>query len=178
LTQYRLGEYLVGVLAGYLMHHWKAKTLSKPLIAFGWISSIVFLLFHFVFSRELLSGTDRCYSYVAVNQVAWAASISWIIFACHHLKSGWIIQWILSLDFWQPLSKLCFGFYVMHYIYIQENSTYYPKSLKQLIQISCGDVTASLVLAVAFYLAIEAPVGNLLGLFWNRNKKEVKFVNY
>jgi hypothetical protein len=169
---FRLAEYLVGVLTGYIMHVTKTDNFNVQIksknfqVIFGWILSLGFIIFHVYFSASYWP-QSLSILYIATFQVAWACSVCWIVFACHNLKSGGPVRVILSHHYWQPLSKLCLGFYILHYIYIIQSPFSIPK-VPQMIHVSFGDVSINLIFAFLFYLAFEAPVSNLLTIFWEK----------
>ena len=111
----------------------------------------------------------------------WSCAICWIIFACHHLKTGGYIRSFLSLHFWQPLSKLCLSVYLVHYIYINflETDSFQPLkgfSVFWMIQISAGDILISFFLGALFHVVVEAPITNLITFCFERKSSEDKFI--
>lgn len=53
--------------------------------------------------------------YDAFSRVTWAVALCYIIFACVHNHGG-AINWFLGHPLWQPLSRLSYSIYLMHYI--------------------------------------------------------------
>lgn len=47
-------------------------------------------------------------------RVAWPGAISYIIFACVHNYGG-PVNWFLGHPFWQPLSRLSYTIYLVHF---------------------------------------------------------------
>jgi peptidoglycan/LPS O-acetylase OafA/YrhL len=150
------------------------KTFKKHWNFLGWFLSLGFIAF-FVYVRPQTSSFNLIYDTVA--RFFWASSICWIIFACHHLKTGWIIRKLLSHRFWQPLSRLSLSIYLIHYVYINYNETYQfqPEQgfkLHRIVHISAGDITMSIFFATLFHLFVEAPIANLTALIWNRKQEK------
>lgn len=52
--------------------------------------------------------------YDSFTRVAWPSAISYIIFACVH-KYGGPVNWFLGHPFWQPLSRLSYTIYLVHF---------------------------------------------------------------
>lgn len=52
--------------------------------------------------------------YASLGPIAWAIALSYIIFACVHGYGG-PVNWFLSLSIWQPLSRLNYALYIVHY---------------------------------------------------------------
>jgi peptidoglycan/LPS O-acetylase OafA/YrhL len=105
----------------------------------------------------------------------WACSVCWIIFACHHLKTGGLIRSFLSHRFWQPLSKLSLSIYLIHYVYIGyvEMKELQPEKgfeFPWIVLISAGDITMSIFFAFFFHLLVEAPIANLINFFISSRK--------
>ena len=104
---------------------------------------------------------------IITPQFMWALAAAWIIFACHQLKSGWLIRSFLSHVFWQPLSKLCLGVYIIHFIYICRThyqagfSTFLDKSLSTVLHVAYGDIFISFLIAAAFNVLVEIPLATL-----------------
>jgi peptidoglycan/LPS O-acetylase OafA/YrhL len=107
--------------------------------------------------------------YASVHRISWACLVSWIIFTCHHLKSGGFINWILSQPLWQPIARISLSIYLVHDIYIvmsvanQKERWYFESSW--LIHIIIGDITISSMLGAFLYLIIEAPSNLVLRYF-------------
>lgn len=170
--KFRLPQYLCGVITGFMMHKATSSRRSNPStygIAVGWILSIGFMLTH-VFYRlyPQYSAVGRTI-YDSVFRELWAASICWIIYACHQLQSGGLLRRFLNQSSWQPLSKICLSVYLTHYLYIFLTCM----NLKELqwvetwwqIHIHIGDIFISFFIATIFYLVVEAPTVRLVQLF-------------
>lgn len=52
--------------------------------------------------------------YASLSRVAWALALSYIIFACVHGYGG-PVNWFLTLSLWQPLSRLSYSIYIIHF---------------------------------------------------------------
>lgn len=52
--------------------------------------------------------------YAALSRVGWGLALSWIILACVRGIGG-AINWFLSLPQWQPISRLSYSIYLVHY---------------------------------------------------------------
>lgn len=52
--------------------------------------------------------------YDALSRVAWALALCYIIFACVH-NSGGPVNWFLAHPLWQPISRLCYSIYLLHF---------------------------------------------------------------
>ena len=182
-THHRIGEYFIGIIAGYLMHNISTRVLkfNRFVVSLGWIISITFMSADvYLDPKSYISQTYRNI-YDSVSREAWACSICWIVFACHHLKSGGLIRTILSYRSWQPLSKMCLSIYLIHFMYITmtfSNQKEWPKfETWWQIHIHVGDIFISIALAAVFYIAIEAPTANITELVWKRKEMRIKYQN-
>jgi peptidoglycan/LPS O-acetylase OafA/YrhL len=172
---YRLGEFLVGILFGYAMHNMRnaSKTSSVTLVIsyVSWIVAIA-LLYNVFYNNEpfKLFGSNR-HAYDATYRPFWSLAICYIVFACHQHQTGGFIRWFLSLNLWQPLSKMGLSIYIFHYIYLdwddfeigQKSS--FGMWFSFLLHMS--DIVMTTILGAILYLFVEAPTGRILALMWS-----------
>lgn len=122
-------------------------------------------------------GTSLQYGlYSASYHTFWSVSLCYIIFACYR-NSGGVINWFLSHPFWQPLSRLSYAIYVVHYpiIFFSTGSV---KSLPvfsefALIQTGFGYACLSILVAILAALAFDSPIDTIDKLIFGGGKKEV-----
>lgn len=98
----------------------------------------------------------------ATHRIAFVGLVSWIIYVCHYLKSGGIVNWFLSHPLWQPIAKISLSIYLIHNIFIimsivNTGDDGMPLNTAWLIQIICGDYVITTFLGAILYLVIEAP---------------------
>jgi peptidoglycan/LPS O-acetylase OafA/YrhL len=187
-THFRLGEYLIGVITGYIMHNQEISSrierkLNKKKI-FLWICwslSIGFLWFHIFQFPSLMLTPTLLSIYTSVEREVWACAMCWIVFACHSLKSGGIIGKVLSYPAWQILSKLCLSIYLLHFPMLLYTADYYQNvfGFMWLMNLHAGDVVLSMAAAVVAFILVEAPVGHVIEAAWKLSKivktKETEF---
>lgn len=169
-THYRLPEYLVGIIFGYLIHISKnSQNLTKQnfiLSYIGWILSFVFIYNHFWGLSPRYFGPIGRVAFKSISRALWSLSICYVIFACHQHQTGGIIRWFLSLNFWQPLSKIGLSIYIAHTSYLVATSGNIQKKsafgLWWNFMIHSSDFMASIVIGACLYLLVEAPTGKLL----------------
>jgi peptidoglycan/LPS O-acetylase OafA/YrhL len=176
ISIYRIPEYLIGMICGYVMH--TTRTESKPskkmLIVsnISWIVAIV-LMYNCLYNNKPLGlfgsilNANR-----SIYRSIWALSICTIVFGCHQLGTGEIVRWFLSLNMWQPLSKLTLAIYLVHTIYLGQTSKDSDKKstfgMWFTFMLHVGDILVSFVLGAAVYLSVEAPAERILGMKWSR----------
>lgn len=145
--------------------------MSDTLVCIGWILALGFMYIHiFTDVHKSLSKHHRLI-YFAVCQELFACSISWIIFACHSLKTGGVLRTFLSSVFWQPLSKLCLCVYVIHFFHIYITLDYsrnvaIAPGIGWILQIVAGDIVISTFYALILHLCVEAPVAYIVKLLF------------
>ncbi|CAG5095629.1 Similar to nrf-6: Nose resistant to fluoxetine protein 6 (Caenorhabditis elegans) [Cotesia congregata] len=110
----RIGPYLVGIIAGYVLRSLNGKLdLSTKILCLLWIVgsscniSVLFGLYQRNFSPMSAA------MYVAFGRIVWALGIAWIVIACHTNNAGFINK-ILSLKIWNPLCKLTYSAYLLN----------------------------------------------------------------
>jgi peptidoglycan/LPS O-acetylase OafA/YrhL len=181
-THFRLAEYLVGVITGFIMHNKEMSSRierklneKKFLLWICWSLSIGFLWFHIFQFPSLLLTPTIFNIYTSIERELWAISICWIVFACHSLKSRGIIGKVLSYPPWQILSKLCLSIYLLHFPMLLYTADYYQNvfGFIWLMHLHAGDVVLSIAVAMMAFVLVEAPVGQVVEAAW----KSVKIAN-
>lgn len=76
--------------------------------------------------------------YDALNRYVWAAAIAWMIFACHHLKTGGIAKWFLQLRQFQPICRMGLSMYLIHAVY--QITTFF--NMKQSLFLGVGQMVS------------------------------------
>nr|XP_023684478.1 O-acyltransferase like protein-like [Paramormyrops kingsleyae] len=118
----RYGPYLVGILVGIFMKTKQCNLLNhKWKVAVGWASclSIMALLVGLAYAlRGVPSHPSVPHSlYQGLHRTLWAMSVAWIILACEEGYGG-LVNRILSLNMWIPLSNISFACYLIHPVLI------------------------------------------------------------
>ncbi|XP_075734387.1 nose resistant to fluoxetine protein 6-like [Rhipicephalus microplus] len=114
---------------------------------------------------------------VFIDRLMWSFCISWTVFACSTRRGG--VLWnFLSWKAFVPLSRLCFGIYIVHVplFFIKSNiarERIFYSHFTLVLQTFAVFVASSL-LSLTIYLACEAPVGRLEKMFLMPNRKEEK----
>ncbi|KAI4486264.1 hypothetical protein M0802_012408 [Mischocyttarus mexicanus] len=110
----RIGPYLVGVIAAYIVVKLNNKLVlkKKTLILFWILGSLCNLLVLFGICQRrisVLAGTI----YAAFGNTVWAIGIAWILIACY-TDNGGVVNRILSLKIWIPLSRLTYSAFLIN----------------------------------------------------------------
>ncbi|XP_044594751.1 nose resistant to fluoxetine protein 6-like isoform X2 [Cotesia glomerata] len=118
----RIGPYLIGIVAGYILTKLKGKLiLKRKILCLFWIigSMCNILTLFGLYGRHLSIATTAIY--VAVSRITWAIGISWLLIACQTNNAGFINK-LLSFKIWIPLSRLTYCAYLLNPLLI--NSIY------------------------------------------------------
>lgn len=100
------------------------------------------LIFGSIFGNYPLQQMDEKASafakglYHALPRVALPTALSFIVFACHYGYGG-IMNWVLSLPQWQPISRLTYSMYITHVfmIYMLDRQIRTPRQFSDLIMV-------------------------------------------
>lgn len=133
----------------------------------------------------------------AYNRIVWSASLSFVIFECHK-GSGGLVNCVLSLSLWKPLSSLSYGIFIIHMpvAHVVMYSIREPIYLSNFVIVSTLQcfvtkievfltmshffhfqfkynlliLSISLIISLLASLAFEFPFHALEKLFWNDSK--------
>lgn len=119
---FRVGPYLVGILAAYAMlkNSFKNFNLKTWYLVTGWILSLttmaaIILALYPTHQGNILE-IYLAATYSAIARILWACCLAWITFASQQQKN--IINAFLSLKIWVPFSKLTYCVYLVHPVII------------------------------------------------------------
>ncbi|XP_046663102.1 nose resistant to fluoxetine protein 6-like [Homalodisca vitripennis] len=175
-TQYRAASFLIGMALGFLLFrikedHW-AVQFSKMQVLVGWVAALS------LFATTVLAVSifqDPLYVYTAWLDTAYgilhrptlSLAVSWFILACS-TGSGGFLNTILSWRPLLPLYRLSHCVFLVHFLVqdIQAFSTRTAITIDflNLWYMVFADFFISHLVAVVVYLAVEAPVINLISL--------------
>lgn len=163
-----MGAWLVGVLLGYALFKTKQKRmrLSKTALIIGW--SLTLLI-----STVIMFGTYPLHQLDyhgpiildalcdSTFRVVWSSCLAWIIFTCIHGYGGFVNRF-LCLEVWQPLGKLSYSAYLLHYpiqvvLSGSRRGPLYFSDFTTLERFG-GDVLISFGAALVWVLLLEMPV--------------------
>lgn len=112
-----------------------------------------------------------------IDRMMWSLCISWTVFACATRRGGPLCS-LLSWKAFVPLSRLCFGIYIVHVPFFFIKSSMARERIFYshftLVLQTLGVFVASSLLSLAIYFACEAPVGRLEKLFLMSSDEDEK----
>lgn len=108
------------------MNRGKCFKLNRLTVWLGWIISLgliftsLFALYPYTANGKTLPTLDEAF-YVTLTRIAWPLALVWIVFACKYGYGG-LANSFLSSPMWQPLSKLSYCAYIVHFFVEQFNA--------------------------------------------------------
>ncbi|CAL7947882.1 unnamed protein product [Xylocopa violacea] len=171
----RIGPYLVGMATAQILRKWNYKLrLSKITLAACWISATLCncsILFGLVDKRISLGASVL---YVALGRPAWGLGMAWLIIACT-TNNGGIVNKILSLDVWVPLSRATYCIYLLNpfiILAIFKFSTYPIFSdVLTIGAMSLGLFVSTIICAFILSAFAEVPFIQLLRIIMNSPRR-------
>lgn len=112
--------------------------------------------------------------YDALSRVGWALGLCYIIFACVH-KSGGPINSFLGHPLWQPVSRICYSIYLLHFPIILivmaslKTSMYFSELTA--FHAFLGNYVITFLVSIVATLAFESPLVVIEKLIFGTNKK-------
>ncbi|RZF38891.1 hypothetical protein LSTR_LSTR012163 [Laodelphax striatellus] len=187
LTHTRAGSWLLGFALGVYLDEFKRnpKVIPNRLINLGWtlcflgLLAVIFGILPFQQdSHEYSELWDTLYK--SLHRHIWAISICWLIFACSTGHGGFVNTFLSWGPILELLLNLTYCIYLVHILVLKEQMCAHrtPRNFSDVTRITTalGDVTASVLLAVVFYVLFEAPGCSLERIFLGSdgNRKERK----
>ncbi|XP_077286799.1 nose resistant to fluoxetine protein 6-like [Arctopsyche grandis] len=157
----RIGAYLIGVYAAYLVYHLK-KTLPLSIRSIRLIWFAVFLL-----NMCILFGiTDRdvslAYSaaYTGLSRILWAVGISWALIICE-TRNGGVFTKIFGAKCWYPLSRLTYMAYLLNsvvlYLIMTISDYAYHIEVSNILFMGPALMVLSFAASYIFTILFESP---------------------
>ncbi|XP_043488914.1 nose resistant to fluoxetine protein 6-like [Polistes fuscatus] len=170
----RIGPYLVGVIAAYIVVKLNHKLLwkKKTIILFWILGSLCNLSVLFGLYEKKISVLAAAF-YIALGKTVWAISIAWVIIACF-TDNGGIVNRILSWKVLIPLSRLTYAAFLIHPLiissvnFLSETSIHFD-ALTYVVA-SLGYVVVSYICSYVVSLMFEMPYISLM-------KEGMKYLN-
>ncbi|KAK3088547.1 hypothetical protein FSP39_020450 [Pinctada imbricata] len=176
----RMGPYIVGVVAGYIMYKIKCQCkINKYLNLLLWavFTTLACLVLYGLYDALNGNPLEQPVStlYLTTHRTVWGACVCWVIFACCTGNGGYI-NTLLSWSAFVPLSRLTFAAYLVHPIIMEvySGSLRYPMELTDLtfIFLFFGYLVSSLAAAFILSLAFESPMMGLEKVIFGKKKRK------
>lgn len=121
--------------------------------------------------------------YDGFSHVIWSGPLCYVIYACasDSSDSGGVINTFLSHPFWQPISKISYATYLIHY----PVSFLITASIKTLpyfneitlLQSIIGNTGLSMLVAIPATLAFDSPIDTINKLIFGSGKEKQELKN-
>ncbi|XP_046573343.1 nose resistant to fluoxetine protein 6-like [Haliotis rubra] len=164
----RVGPFAIGMASGYILQEKKIKFKMSPFLqGAGWLLALMAAgactLATYDNFGEGRPGwaNDARTAHETIYRPVWGLVLAWVIFMCCKGKGG-IVDWMLSWDWWQPLSRLTYGAYLVHLILIQTDvgtmQSLFLYSSGYIVYRFFGYVCMSFILSFMVAILVEAPL--------------------
>ncbi|XP_031639007.1 nose resistant to fluoxetine protein 6-like [Contarinia nasturtii] len=120
-THVRFSPWLIGVISGYIIFEARKRSVRIPKLfnLLAWLLSLALLAAVIFLNYPLIQinseATWLAYGlYDSLSRVAWSIALFYITFACVNNYGG-PVNWFLAHPLWQPISRVCYAIYLIHY---------------------------------------------------------------
>lgn len=162
----------IGIILGYILVRGQNSKLRVPQILqwIIWILVPVLMVVIVIFPTQIIENVFQNQSvlslalYKSLYKLIWSLCIGWIIFSCVNGQGG-VINWFLSFDILQPLARLSYCVFLIHYPIIvitqglQRTPSYF--SIYMVFHEFIAVYGISLLSALVLNLIIVSPVLNI-----------------
>lgn len=153
---------------------------SKLLNLFAWALSLLVMVTVIFINYPLVqmdSKIDPIYYgfYDGLSRILWSIALCYIIFACVH-NSGGLVNWFLSHPLWQPLGRLSYATYLVHFPIITllmvttKTSIYFSELIA--FHGFIGNYVLALGVALIVTLTFKSPIIILEKLLFKSKKQQ------
>lgn len=162
---------------------WISFLYAQLFNVFAWVLSIGVMIAVVVVNYPLVqmdSKIDAIYYglYDALSRVFWAIALCYIIFACVH-NSGGPVNWFLSHQLWQPISRICYAIYLLHFpvllviVASMKTAPYFNELIA--FHTFLGSYVLTVFVSIIASLAFESPIVVIEKILFSPKKKWNRF---
>nr|KAG5706680.1 hypothetical protein BaRGS_005750 [Batillaria attramentaria] len=179
----RMGPYIVGLIAGYLLYRCGTKIrMHKVVVVVGWLAATGIAVSSLFGLYDATKFTDRepmevwqSALYNALGRTAWSISVAWVIIACVWGYGGFV-NTILSWGALVPLSRLTYCIYLIHMsaqntLIRSFNTPFYMNSVN-IVMFQFGLLVLCYFIGAIVSLTFESPMMGLEKILLHGNKKK------
>ncbi|XP_075533587.1 nose resistant to fluoxetine protein 6-like [Dermacentor variabilis] len=181
LPFYHAACYFGGCITFYAVHKYEDRKLSKGVVAVLWAVAFCFgtacVAYRFEWTRGTKHGDLAKVSLAFCDRTIWATALAALTFLCVTGRGG-LVGRLLSAAPLAVLSRLSFGVYLIHFLFyfVSHNAARERRyaGVYASFSESASVFVWSCILALALFLACEAPLGRLDKIIWGQppQKKE------
>ena len=176
----RMGPYLVGFLAAFILIEKKEKFYVSPFIrSLIYISSsLVILILSFIPYTDANYGWNEPMNvfYISFSRTMWGFALSGLLILSI-VGYGGIFAEILSYHFWVPMARLSYGAYIYHLANIgmiyNGNLSTFTYQFSHILYYFLGHLLIAFGYSLLSFLVVEKPLMNIeaILLFGKRGRK-------
>ncbi|KAK0053757.1 nose resistant to fluoxetine protein 6 [Biomphalaria pfeifferi] len=176
----RLGPYVIGVLTGVMLAHYKRIHMPKFVVILGWIlATAIGLAVVYGINGDLTgdnpSSLGAAAFYNSVSRTAWAVCVCWVIVACTSGYGG-LVNSLLSWSPFVVLGRLTFVAYLIHpcvySVYYQNRDQLFQITDTSIAVTFCGLLVCTYLVSFILMLLFESPMIGLERVLLRRKHKE------
>ncbi|CAJ0594648.1 unnamed protein product [Cylicocyclus nassatus] len=164
----RCTPYLIGFAVGYFLASGKKPKLNKVLIVSLWVLAAALALASLYGPHKFIKGEDDWSNAVSgtynnFSRFGWSIAIAWVIVA-NHLGWGGIIADFMDHPLWQPLGRLSYCGYIVHFFMISyifnldDRPSHFVSIWRAYIYAGIPTVVVSYVFAFFWSCLFEVPI--------------------
>ncbi|KAL9695310.1 hypothetical protein quinque_014595 [Culex quinquefasciatus] len=166
-THARMSVWFCGIAFGFFLFRtrqaqvkWPVWILTAGSITATALTAVINFAVHEIYKPRQAAPVGDAF-YEALHRVGWVVCIMWLIFMCVN-GYGSLLNDLFSWTFWQPLAKLSYCMYLLHFVVIMVT---FGGALRQpfyfseinLQYVTLGVVGLSVVVSLLWTLFIERP---------------------
>ncbi|XP_077501063.1 nose resistant to fluoxetine protein 6-like isoform X1 [Amblyomma americanum] len=174
--------YFTGCITFFLVSRFKTRKISLPLQAAAWCVAVscgmgcIFMKTAWYRTRDPTTELGKL-SAAFFDRILWSVFLSWITVACATGRGGFV-NTFLSWSPFTPLSRLAFGVYLIHLLFIQ---LFLCISRERLffshffaVSLFFTTIVWSYLLSYLLFICCEAPTGRLDKLVFEPQSKQTE----
>ncbi|CAJ0606010.1 unnamed protein product [Cylicocyclus nassatus] len=177
----RCTPYLVGIAVGYFLASGKKPKLNNLSVVSLWVLAAATALASLYGPHQYIKGENYWSTVVSgtynnFSRFGWSLAVSWVIIA-NHLGWGGIIAEFMDHPMWQPLGKLSYSGYIVHFFFItyilnlDDRPSHFVSIWRSYIYAGIPTVVVSYVFAFFWSCLFEVPIINKQERKLRRKKK-------
>jgi len=176
----RMGPYLIGMFVGYILYINNCRMkISRPVNLICWSVATGLALAVIYGCHRYADGTVKIplllsAFYNSMSRSTWGACVAWVILACA-TGNGGLVDSLLSLPVWVPLSRLTYAAYLIHPMiqggYGMSRATPFYIDDMNYILVFLAFLVAVYACSFIVSLVLEAPVMGIEKVLFNKEKR-------
>ncbi|KAE8750256.1 hypothetical protein FOCC_FOCC003064 [Frankliniella occidentalis] len=176
---HRASAYVIGVALGYLLHRVPRKLhIPKVVLLAGWAVSAALAGWALFSQRNVARldyrfNVDEAARFNALAPLAWAAAVSWLIFACY-TNNGGLLDRVLCARPLVLLSRISYAFYLTQFLvfFYNAGSVRSQREFSVLAALDLWELLIVLALSTLITLLVELPMQSMRSAFASGKRRQ------